>query len=727
MSLQQINVGTNPNDGTGDPIRTAFQKANLAIAAADTALPVFNVKAAAYGALGNSNGTTGNGNNDLPAVQAAIAAAQAAGGGVVYFPPGIYRLPTASLQVTASNVHIKGAAQGASVLCFDSTYVQNGTYGRLLFAGTSGALIKNVTCRDISIMNVANVYAGSTVNTSYAATSPSRTDCYDGANSLVTFSYCQYFAMKDCELYYAPNFGAYAQYSSDGIFCENYIHDTTADFFHVQYGCSRISIVNNRGNDNIDDAIGIGFEGAINTDIAIQGNVFYNSGGGVAIYGPADGVVVKGNVVDTTYLCGLKLAPLYDGNGNSVVAASYIRNVNVEGNLIKNAGTNTNTGPWGQGQRAQGTSVGIELNDTQGALSNIKVNGNEVYNSVNGHIWCLATAGGSNSNIAITGNLCSGVASIGGLGNAAGNNGGKSNASPVSGVYPGIWLEGVTDQALVSDNLVVGAYSQGLLADASIVANTGVIRVADNIFNGIDTANSSVYGVQITSGSGLSSGNIVTKSSGSLAGGESITNNLGSTAGTVVAFSLGAETQIAADTFNRANVTPVAGGLGSTPTGGLTWAGDPAGISSNAAYFGTGTYQQAIVNSGYVNVDVSVTAQLPGTSAARMMALATSNGSHSGGFLGMDTGYGSNKGQLFYYDGSAVHTLGSAFTAPAAGSHVLRITQDDNTCTAYIDGTQVATGTYSSLPTTQYYVGFADDAGGGAVTFTNFSVSKFAS
>lgn len=36
MSLAQINVGSAPNDGTGDQIRTAFQKINLAIAAIGT-------------------------------------------------------------------------------------------------------------------------------------------------------------------------------------------------------------------------------------------------------------------------------------------------------------------------------------------------------------------------------------------------------------------------------------------------------------------------------------------------------------------------------------------------------------------------------------------------------------------------------------------------------------------------------------------------------------------
>ncbi len=46
---------------------------------------VFNVRA--YGAVGDGV------SNDLPAIHHAVAACTAAGGGVVYFPPGIYNGP----------------------------------------------------------------------------------------------------------------------------------------------------------------------------------------------------------------------------------------------------------------------------------------------------------------------------------------------------------------------------------------------------------------------------------------------------------------------------------------------------------------------------------------------------------------------------------------------------------------------------------------------------------
>lgn len=70
MALSLINVGTTPNDGTGDPLRTAFQTVNTALTLLNSV--VFNVSA--YGAVGD--GTT----NDAPAIQACIDAVPTAGG-----------------------------------------------------------------------------------------------------------------------------------------------------------------------------------------------------------------------------------------------------------------------------------------------------------------------------------------------------------------------------------------------------------------------------------------------------------------------------------------------------------------------------------------------------------------------------------------------------------------------------------------------------------------------
>ncbi len=59
----------------------------------------FNVKGRVYGATGDGVA------DDTAEIQAAITAATAAGGGVVYFPPGTYKVTTVNL---ASNVHLQG-------------------------------------------------------------------------------------------------------------------------------------------------------------------------------------------------------------------------------------------------------------------------------------------------------------------------------------------------------------------------------------------------------------------------------------------------------------------------------------------------------------------------------------------------------------------------------------------------------------------------------------------
>lgn len=67
---------------------------------------MFNVKT--YGAVGD--GTT----DDSTACQAAISACATAGGGIVYFPPGNFRMTAAGLTVSTSSVELRGAGEYAT-------------------------------------------------------------------------------------------------------------------------------------------------------------------------------------------------------------------------------------------------------------------------------------------------------------------------------------------------------------------------------------------------------------------------------------------------------------------------------------------------------------------------------------------------------------------------------------------------------------------------------------
>jgi len=72
-------------------------------------LPVFNVKSAAYGAIGNGIA------DDTTAIQSAITACGAAGGGIVLLPAGTYLIST-GLTITTAATILSGIAEGATTL-----------------------------------------------------------------------------------------------------------------------------------------------------------------------------------------------------------------------------------------------------------------------------------------------------------------------------------------------------------------------------------------------------------------------------------------------------------------------------------------------------------------------------------------------------------------------------------------------------------------------------------
>lgn len=103
----------------------------------DAELGVKSVVDAAYGATGN--GTT----NDAAAIQAAINAAEAAGGGIVYFPPGTYRIGT-RIELK-SGVSLVGAGREYTTL--------RGMSGltTAVIVGLSGAAVSNLAIRGLTI------------------------------------------------------------------------------------------------------------------------------------------------------------------------------------------------------------------------------------------------------------------------------------------------------------------------------------------------------------------------------------------------------------------------------------------------------------------------------------------------------------------------------------------------------------------------------------------------
>jgi hypothetical protein len=97
MALQTINIGASPNDGSGDPLRTAMDKINdnfLAVSG-----NVFNVKDPAYGAVGD--GVTDN----YAAIQAAIDAMSDYD--TLYIPAGAFAVSQKLVSDTARYIKVR--------------------------------------------------------------------------------------------------------------------------------------------------------------------------------------------------------------------------------------------------------------------------------------------------------------------------------------------------------------------------------------------------------------------------------------------------------------------------------------------------------------------------------------------------------------------------------------------------------------------------------------------
>lgn len=133
--LQQIDVGSAPNDGTGDTIRAAFSKVNSNF----TELSARFVSVADYGATGD--GVT----DDTAAIQAAIDDLPA-NGGTVYLPPGTYLISTIEFPNDPKVVNFLGAGVSAVTLKMSTAagpaLRKENTSGRIVGAVLGGFTIE---------------------------------------------------------------------------------------------------------------------------------------------------------------------------------------------------------------------------------------------------------------------------------------------------------------------------------------------------------------------------------------------------------------------------------------------------------------------------------------------------------------------------------------------------------------------------------------------------------
>jgi hypothetical protein len=181
MTQQTINVGTVPNDQTGDQARTAFQKVNANFTevyagaipglSASTGSSLVGHIASGTGAVATTVqiklresvsvkdfGAVGDGvTDDTAAIQAAITAGA---GGKVYFPAATYLISSA-LTVVSSNTRLEGAGVGTVIKNTSLTghalkFFPNNTTATSVF-------LNNCGIADMLIYSIANKTAGAGV------------------------------------------------------------------------------------------------------------------------------------------------------------------------------------------------------------------------------------------------------------------------------------------------------------------------------------------------------------------------------------------------------------------------------------------------------------------------------------------------------------------------------------------------------------------------------------
>jgi hypothetical protein len=113
-------------------------------------LPVYNVQAAPYSAVGNGI------HDDTTALQGAITALCQAGGGVVFLPKGIYKI-TAALNIACSNFTLWGTGMQSSVI-LQATAGANG------LQNSSGVNYAYQNYRDFGLLCQSGVQCGTAIN-----------------------------------------------------------------------------------------------------------------------------------------------------------------------------------------------------------------------------------------------------------------------------------------------------------------------------------------------------------------------------------------------------------------------------------------------------------------------------------------------------------------------------------------------------------------------------------
>lgn len=324
---------------------------------------LFNVRD--YGAAGD--GVT----DDLASVNATITAVVAAGGGIVYFPPGTYLLSNTQHQ-TASNMGFVGAGS-ASVIKFAT----NATTPVWQFSGVTNVAVRNLTidfgsqtfsiaslqfdgtCSDIAIEHVRFKNGKRPI-----IIAPNNTDVVNR----VRIDHCYFDSGTTLSAVFAGGTGGAVV--TDVLVSNCHVVQVGGTLgnhaFHIT-GATKVKVVNNVVDDTIDTSCMI----IACTDVTISGNTFAQQQVGIFAGNGSHRVRIYGNDVTSPNDEGIAL---YDAatfgpstelavTGNTIhdcastgVDVSDVNYVTITGNTIRRCGQNTGLGS------VQRTGISVKIN-----------------------------------------------------------------------------------------------------------------------------------------------------------------------------------------------------------------------------------------------------------------------------------------------------------------------------------------------------------------------------
>jgi hypothetical protein len=414
-----------------------------------------------YGAIADSDGTTGNGTDNATAINACIDAAVTNGGGIVKFGIGIYRVSSNIIVADdENNVILEGSGRLASILYLDNVLIA--------MRGDNGG-------------SVNMVYKGN-----YDETNLISTVWLKGKN--VTF--------KNNEIYNSNSISLNIIQSTLGdgndknyIIENNYIHDGIADGIHIHGYCSSALIKGNTIENVGDDAIATGFFTTSDVnDVVICDNIIDKIGArGIGILGFSNGIKVHNNIIKNTWLAGI-LIECSTGN---------ISNIDITNNKLYNVG-GYSPSFWTRGVGVGG-GIMAYAKSTGGSnkITNLNILNNSIKNAYNMYIGIGVEAGAGTTNTSailsavVSGNICKGLTGKGGLG--ASSLGTGNNQAFSIGSYPAIYVAN-TDEVIISEHKITESYQEMIRVYNSV---STYVRITNNTFCRPNLDTGTRYGILV--------------------------------------------------------------------------------------------------------------------------------------------------------------------------------------------------------------------------------------